>query len=397
MPVITLRRVVKHYATMPHNSPSAASQIAAAATRSIFNSAQNDYMDQARSHPEPNDRAHALDELSLTIKNGEMLSVVGPSGCGKTTLLKVIAGLIEPDAGDVLYDGVNIHDIPPVERGIGMVFQNYALYPHLTTHDNIGFFDLIHRHPERIPERIRHIVDVLGVDIKHVLSRKPPTLSGGEQQRVAVARCLARDPKIFLFDEPLSNLDAKLRTETRVQIKRLINYYRITTVYVTHDQMEAIALADRIAIMRAGKIEQIGTFQTLYETPRNAFVAQFFGSPSMNLFAGHVYRDTWESSAFSVSPVRPGLVFGQKVWLGIRPEHIKFADESADDAIPARITAIEPLFTERRKLVHLLLGGKNCLALTAFDAPLEANSPVHLRFPREYIYFFDDQTGARIG
>jgi ABC-type sugar transport system ATPase subunit len=277
----------------------------------------------APGHTVTPESTYALDDLSLTIRNGETLSILGPSGCGKTTLLKVIAGLLKPDSGEITYDGVSLEDIPMAERGIGMVFQNYALYPHMEARENIGFYDIVRRQPEKIPERIRHIVEVMGVEVRHLLSRKPPTLSGGEQQRVAVARCLAREPKIFLFDEPLSNLDAKLRVETRMQLNRLLRHYQITSVYVTHDQTEAIALAHRIAIMRAGRIEQVGTAQTLYNAPVNAFVAQFFGTPPMNLFLGYVYGNTWEGKSFSVTAIRPGLRQGQAVWLGIRPEHIE--------------------------------------------------------------------------
>jgi ABC-type sugar transport system ATPase subunit len=274
-----------------------------------------------------------------------------------------------------------------------MVFQTYALYPHLEARDNIVFYDLIHKHPEKIPARIQHIVDVMGVDVKHLLSRKPPTLSGGEQQRVAVGRCLARDPKVFLFDEPLSNLDAKLRVETRVQLYRLLRHYRITSVYVTHDQTEAIALADRIAIMRDGRIEQVGAFQALYETPVNAFVAQFFGSPAMNLFPGHVFNDAWEGSGLSFSPIRPGLRQGQAVWLGIRPEHIKLAEAG----IPAGVEFVEPILTQRRQLVYMTVARQPCVASLGIEVSIHAGMTLQLRFPTEHVYFFDQGTGARIG
>jgi len=339
------------------------------------------------------ERPLALDDLSLTIRNGETLSVLGPSGCGKTTLLKVIAGLIKPDSGEITYDGVPLEEIPMAERGIGMVFQNYALYPHMEARENIGFYDIVRRQPEKIPERIRHIVEVMGVEVTHLLSRKPPTLSGGEQQRVAVARCLAREPKIFLFDEPLSNLDAKLRVETRMQLNRLLRHYQITSVYVTHDQTEAIALAHRIAIMRAGKIEQIGTAQTLYQTPANAFVAQFFGTPPMNLFLGYVYGNTWEGKGFTVSSIRPGLRQGQAVWLGIRPEHI----EPAPKGIVGRIEFIEPLLSQQSQLVHLELAGQRCIARLPIAYELHCGDTLSMRFPPENLYFFDRDTGARIG
>jgi len=321
------------------------------------------------------------------------MSIVGPSGCGKTTLLKIIAGLVKPDTGEVLYDSDPIDKIPISERGIGMVFQNYALYPHLESRDNIGFYDMIHRHPERLPERIRMIVEVMGVAIEHLLDRKPPTLSGGEQQRIAIARCLARDPRVFLFDEPLSNLDAKLRVDTRIQIKRLLRHYHITSVYVTHDQTEAVALADRIAVMRSGKIEQVGTFEALYARPVNAFVAQFFGLPPMNLFPGRAYGESWEGSRFGIKPIRPGLEHGQRTLLGIRPEHVQVVNEG----ILARIEHIEFNFPERRKLLYLTLGEFRCVASIPLDAPGKRGERVQLAFPADHVFLFDEASGQRIG
>ena len=339
------------------------------------------------------DRALALDDLSLTIRNGETLSVLGPSGCGKTTLLRVIAGLLKPDSGDITYDGVPLQTIPMAERGIGMVFQSYALFPHMAARENIGFYDIVRHQPERIPERIRHIVEVMGVDITHLLSRKPPTLSGGEQQRIAVARCLAREPKLFLFDEPLSNLDAKLRVETRMQLNRLLRHYQITSVYVTHDQTEAIALAHRIAIMRAGKIEQIGTAHALYETPANAFVAQFFGTPPMNLFLGHVFGDAWEGKGFQVSSIRPGLRQGQAVWLGIRPECI----ELDDHGIPGKVELSEPILSQQAQLVSVIVAGQRCTVRVPLTTPVAPDDVLRLRFPPQHLYFFDRDSGTRIG
>jgi ABC-type sugar transport system ATPase subunit len=393
MPTVILRHVTKRYGPRESGKSDGLDRVITGGVRVIFDNRTSNYMDKLRSPPEPSDRNNALDNLSLTIRNGETLSVLGPSGCGKTTLLKVIAGLIQPDAGDVLYDGVPIQDVPPIDRGIGMVFQNYALYPHMESRKNIGFFDLVHKQPERIPERIRHVVEIMGVEIEHLLSRKPPTLSGGEQQRIAVARCLARDPKIFLFDEPLSNLDAKLRVETRLQLKRLLTHYRITSVYVTHDQTEAIALADRIAIMRAGRIEQIGTFQALYNTPINTFVAQFFGTPPMNLFAGYVGENTWEGTGFSIGPIRPGLDRGHALWLGIRAEHIQITETGT----PAIVEHIEPLFTQQRQLIYLRIAGQQCIARVALDAAIPDNKILRVQFPAEHLYLFDQKTGTRIG
>ena len=393
MPTIHLRHVTKSYDLAHGGHPSGAAHIAAAATQGFRASDTNRYVQHTRAEHEPADRVNAIDDLSLIIKDGETLSILGPSGCGKTTLLKIVAGLINPDNGDVLYNGRDIKGTSPADHGIGMVFQSYALYPHMSARDNIGFFDMIQKRPDRIPEHIRMIVNIMGVRLEHILSRKPPTLSGGEQQRVAVARCLARDPQVFLFDEPLSNLDAKLRAQTRVQIKRLISHFKITTIYVTHDQAEAISLADRIAVMNRGKIEQIGTYQTLYHTPRNAFIAKFLGSPPMNLFSGYVYGDTWENTSFKVSPVRPGLRNGQRVWVGIRPEHV----EIATSGIAARIDSIEHLFTERQQLIYARIGSQPCTIRAPLTVAVERGDIIALAFPREHLAMFDYDTGVRIG
>jgi ABC-type sugar transport system ATPase subunit len=387
MTTIILRHVTKRYSVSETHDMSAFDR--------IFVSSGRRHEAPAASS-EPPSRNNAVDELSLTIRSGETLGIIGPSGCGKTTLLKLIAGLIKPDSGEILYDGVPIEDVPMTERGIGMVFQNYALYPHMPAYDNIGFYDLIRKQPEKIPERIQNIVQVMGVDIKHLLGRKPPTLSGGEQQRIAVARCLARDPKIFLFDEPLSNLDAQLRTETRAQLHRLLKHYEITSVYVTHDQTEAIALADRIALMRDGKIEQIGSFHALYDTPRNAFVAEFFGTPPMNLFKGYIWGDVWEGKGFTVSPVRTGLQQGQAIWIGIRPEHIQIA-LSAESGIPAQIDIIEPLLTQSRQLIYAEIKGQRCIVSVPLNIPAQRGETLMLQFPSDNLYFFDHKSGLRIG
>ena len=392
MPAITLRHVYMRYGSPGGTDPGALSRLVTSTTRPLFREDTRP-TDERSSLPEPPDREYVVNDLSLMIHDGETMSIVGPSGCGKTTLLKIIAGLTRPDSGDVLYDTTPIQDIPIAERGIGMVFQDYALYPHLESRENIGFYDLIRHHPERIPERIRTIVDVMGVRIEHLLDRKPPTLSGGEQQRVAIARCLARDPRVFLFDEPLSNLDAKLRVDTRVQIKRLLRHYQITSVYVTHDQTEAIALGDRIAIMRGGAIEQVGTYKALYERPVNAFVAQFFGQPPMNLFPGRAYGESWEGSRFGIKPIRPGLQHGQKTLLGIRPEDVRVVEEG----VPARIEHIEMNFPERRKLLYLTLGPLRCVASAPLEAPGKRGERVQLEFPAENTFLFDEATGKRIG
>jgi ABC-type sugar transport system ATPase subunit len=209
----------------------------------------------------------ALRHLSVEAHAGETLALVGPSGCGKTTLLKVIAGLQAPDAGRVFFDDRDVTHLPPGARGIGMVFQSYALFPHLKSRDNVSFFYWVHRRQAEIPARVRAVSEMMGLDFATLLDRKPPKLSGGQQQRVAIARCIAREPSAFLFDEPLSHLDAKLRMQLRAEIKRLLHRFSVTSLYVTHDQTEAIALGDRIGIMREGRMEQVGSYAEIYGRP----------------------------------------------------------------------------------------------------------------------------------
>src|SRR6185503_3025058 len=229
----------------------------------------------------------ALDHVNLTISNGRTFVVVGPSGCGKSTLLRVVSGLANDHAGQVLYDGEDVRDIPPKDRHIGMVFQNYALYPNFNNEGNLSFFFQMHKvSDEETRERIRYTSELMGIGFKELLPRRPGTLSGGEKQRVAIARAIVRAPRLLLFDEPLSSLDAKLRVQTRTEIKRLLRRFSITTLYVTHDQVEAIALADQIVVMHASRIEQTGTYQQLMDDPVNMFVAGFLGLPPMNLFSG---------------------------------------------------------------------------------------------------------------
>ncbi|MHB9034972.1 MAG: ABC transporter ATP-binding protein, partial [Anaerolineae bacterium] len=229
----------------------------------------------------------ALDGVDLTIPDGKTLAIVGPSGCGKSTLLRAVAGLQKLDGGTVYYDDKDMSDIAPKDRMIGMVFQSYALYPHMKGEGNLGFFfKMRNRTDEEMMERIKITSEIMGLGFETLLSRKPGALSGGQQQRVAIGRCIVRDPSLFLFDEPLSNLDAKLRASTRVEIRRLLQRFKITAIYVTHDQIEAITLGDFIAVMRHGKIEQLGTYDEITTNPVNSFVAGFLGLPPMNLLEG---------------------------------------------------------------------------------------------------------------
>jgi ABC-type sugar transport system ATPase subunit len=346
--------------------------------------------------PLEEDEVRALDGVSLEIRDGETMSVLGPSGCGKTTLLRVVAGLEKPDNGYILFDGANMENVPPRDRNIGIVFQNYALYPHMQSDENIAFFFKLHKREAEIPARVRAVSKIMGIGFEALLSRKPPTLSGGEQQRVAVARCIAREPSLFLFDEPLSNLDARLRVQTRGELKRILTRFSTTGLYVTHDQREATALGDRLAIMRAGRVEQVGTYADLYRRPLNLFVAEFLGLPPMNTFHGYVTdQGGWAGDDFKWPKIRPGLDEGQRVVLGIRPEHISL--QAGPNAISALVELVEPLFSERATLLHTTIGrATHCTVRAEADVVVEVGESVPLMFDAEELHLFDARTSRRL-
>lgn len=303
----------------------------------------------------------ALDDVQLTLADGETLAVLGPSGCGKTTLLRVIAGLEAPTSGSVLFDGEPVDHMEPAQRRVGVVFQNYALYPHLRAYDNVGFFFKLRGREAEVDERVRRVAQVLGVEVRHLLGRMPRQLSGGEQQRVAVGRCIIRDPRVFLFDEPLSNLDAQLRGRTRVEIKRLLRRFGITAVYVTHDQIEAMALGDRIAIMRAGRVEQVGTTAEIMAAPVNRFVAGFFGVPPMNLLDGVAGSNGVQVGATPFALPGHGRKLavraGQPVTVGLRTDDLALLPPD-DPGRLATVTVevVQPRHEERQQLVTVSLG-----------------------------------------
>ena len=259
--------------------------------------------------------------------------IVGPSGCGKSTLLRVVAGLEKNYTGQVLYDGEDMQNVPASRRFIGIVFQNYALYPNFTGEGNLSFFFKLHQiSDEETRKRIEYTSELMGIGFKELLPRRPITLSGGEKQRVAIARAIVRAPKLFLLDEPLSNLDAKLRVQTRTEIKRLLHRFGITSVYVTHDQVEAMALADQIVVMHSGRVEQAGTYKTLIENPLSLFVAGFLGLPPMDLFPSSPVSDgrlVLGEYAFPLpESVLPLLQNGQQITLGLRRETVKVLPET---------------------------------------------------------------------
>src|SRR5213075_2844865 len=288
-----------------------------------------------------------IHSLSFDIQDGEFMVLVGPSGCGKSTLLRMLAGLEEITAGTIAIDSKTVNNLDSKDRDIAMVFQSYALYPHMTVRDNMGFsLKLRKAAPQVITERVAHAARIL--NLQSYLHRYPRELSGGQRQRVAMGRAIVRDPKVFLFDEPLSNLDAKLRVAMRAEIKALHQRLKTTTVYVTHDQIEAMTMADRIAVMRDGRIEQLGEPLELYDRPANLFVAQFIGSPAMNVFDG-VFRSNSVSALGAQWPTSARAAEGQRVKYGMRPEHL----EPASSGIAAEVVVVEPMGAETELVVRI--------------------------------------------
>jgi multiple sugar transport system ATP-binding protein len=283
--------------------------------------------------------------VNVDIEDGEFVVLVGPSGCGKSTLLRMIAGLEEITSGAIQVDGQTVNDLPPKARDIAMVFQNYALYPHMTVAKNMGFSLRLRRErTEVIDAKVKEAAAILGLD--HLLGRYPKELSGGQRQRVAMGRAIVRDPKVFLFDEPLSNLDAKLRVQMRAEIKALHQRLRTTTVYVTHDQIEAMTMADKIVVMRDGYVEQVGTPMELYDRPGNRFVASFIGSPAMNFMEGRVEAGgeifvTPSGTQIRLNKAPQSAVSGSTV-LGMRPEDFQVVPDGTEGAFPITVNLVEP-------------------------------------------------------
>lgn len=346
----------------------------------------------------------ALEHVDLTVPNGRLFVVVGPSGCGKSTLLRVVAGLEKKYTGEILFDGEDVRSIPPGERRIGMVFQSYALYPNFDGEGNLSFFFKMNRiGDEETRERIRYTSELMGIGFNELLPRKPRTLSGGERQRVALARAIVRAPRLFLLDEPLSNLDAKLRVQTRSEIKRLLHRFSITTLYVTHDQVEAVALADWIVVMHAGRIQQVGTYQELTENPANLFVAGFLGLPPMDLFSGGSVSGrklVLDEYSFPIPAHILGRVeSGQSVTMGVRRETVNVSVEPPSTngiQLRAEVEAFESDFVHRTQTVHLRLGRFNFSGLCPIDVKLYADQLVYAVIDPERLYVFDAKSGRRI-
>jgi len=341
----------------------------------------------------------ALRELDLEIHDGEFLVMVGPSGCGKSTSLRLVAGLEEPSTGDIYIGDRRVNELAPKDRDVAMVFQSYALYPHMSVRDNLAHPLQLRRVPRaEVDERVRKVADML--KISELLARKPRELSGGERQRVALGRAIVRDPAVFLMDEPLSNLDMKLRIRTRAELIRLHDRLRTTTIYVTHDQQEAMTLGDRIAVLNGGRLQQLGTPETLYNFPVNLFVASFIGSPPMNLLDGAISgRDGalfvsgrgFELRLPSDYAAQLDSYIGREVVLGIRPEHIYDRSEVDNPppgvGISARVDLVEPLGSET--LVHVLIGDEAVTARVSPDTEIRRGLSVDLIVDTRHLRIFD--------
>lgn len=342
---------------------------------------------------------HVLKQLNIDIKEGEFLVLLGSSGCGKSTLLNCIAGLLDVTDGQIFIKGKNVTWSEPSERGIGMVFQSYALYPQMTVRGNLSFGLKNAKVPKpEIEERVDRVASIL--QIEALLDRKPGALSGGQRQRVAIGRALVREVDVFLFDEPLSNLDAKLRTDLRVELKRLHKKLQNTMIYVTHDQVEAMTLADRISIMKDGVIQQLDAPEVIYAKPCNKYVADFIGSPAMNLFEGKIVDDTFTGAGFEVEVTgyefEPGTRRDSKAWLGIRPEHIVTGEAAKGMTFTgtAEIDIVEPMGSDT--LVWIDFAGQSVRVRTDGQSGLKSGETITIGFDASRLHLFDMTSERRL-
>jgi len=334
----------------------------------------------------------AVDDVSFKVKTGGNLAIIGPSGSGKTSLLRMVAGLDLPTAGEILYNGTPLEEIRREDRGIGMVFQNFALIPAWDSEHNIGFFLRLRKRENEVPARVQQVSTITGVGIEHLLHKYPRQLSGGEKQRVAIARAFARDLKLLIFDEPFANLDAKLRTTARLEARRLLSEFPVTTLYVSHDQQEASLMSERVMILREGHIEQVGSYQHLYYHPANLFVAEFVGVPIMNLYPGYAREGRWHGEHFGgyVLPVEASD--GMPITLGIRAEYVYIGGE-----IPFQITAVTPYYAERYILLEGMVTGMESRIRAEVGTDYRAGDTIGCHFDEAELMYFDTRTGERLG
>jgi len=336
----------------------------------------------------------AIKNFNLHIETGEAVVLLGPSGCGKTTLLRLIAGLEEPDAGLILYNNIALNEIPIENRGIGMVFQNYVLIPHWESRKTVGFFLSLRDREDEVPAHVQTVSNITGVEIESLMGRFPRHLSGGEKQRVSIARAFARDLELLLFDEPFANLDAKFRAQARVELKRLIQEFDVTLVYVTHDQIEAMSIADRIVVINEGRIVQMGSYQNLHDNPNSLFVAEFLGTPTINTFWGRVRAGEWDGSYMGCARLPQHRPDGSEVIVGIRPEHIWLSDRHV--GIPATIDKVTPYFAERFQLLEVWLRKRRWQIQVSANQLFEPGQTIYCQLDWSRAYFFDAASGARI-
>jgi multiple sugar transport system ATP-binding protein len=348
----------------------------------------------------------AVKDFNLGIENAEFAVIVGPSGCGKSTTLRLIAGLEEITKGEIYIGDKLVNDVPPKDRNIAMVFQNYALYPHMTAYENMAFGLRLRKYSKsEIDKRVKEAADILG--IKHLLNRRPKELSGGERQRVAVGRAIVRKPIVFLFDEPLSNLDAKLRVQMRTELNKLHKKLQTTMIYVTHDQSEAMTMGDKIVVMKDGVIQQVADPHALYNNPANKFVAGFIGTPPMNFIKGKIIKEDskfyFDEGSFQVKLVEnmyPKMqeYLGEEITLGIRPEDIYdklfISDAPPENIVKVNVDVVEPLGSE----VHLYLTTPNhsFVAKVTQDARAEPGQDIEVVFDMSKVHFFEKDSGKVI-
>ena len=340
----------------------------------------------------------AVNDASIEVADREFVVLVGPSGCGKSTFLRMIAGLEDATSGEIYIDGRLVNDVAPKDRDIAMVFQNYALYPHMSVFENMAFGLKLRKYPkEEISERVHEAAQILGIE--QLLERKPKALSGGQRQRVAVGRAIVRKPKVFLFDEPLSNLDAKLRVQMRTEISKLHSRLQATMIYVTHDQTEAMTMGDRIVVLKDGLIQQVADPMTLYDSPVNKFVAGFIGSPSMNFIEGKLSRDgglhldegTFKAKVPAHAEEKLEAHVGKEVVFGVRPEaiHEKAAGGVGDEKVgfSATVEVVEPMGNET--IVYVTTGKTPIVARLVTRKEIKPDSQIELIVDMRRVHFFD--------
>ena len=331
-----------------------------------------------------------IQDLSVDINDGELIVIVGPSGCGKSTLLRMIAGLEEVNSGDIIINNKNVNNLEPMERNIAMVFQNYALYPHMTVFENMSYGLKIQKTPkDEINSRVKEAAEIL--ELSELLERKPNQLSGGQRQRVAMGRAIVRKPDVFLFDEPLSNLDAKLRVQMRLEIKKLQRKLNVTSLYVTHDQVEAMTLADKMIVMNEGNVEHIGTPLDVYQQPKSLFTAQFIGSPAMNILKGTADGNEIKIGDFKIKSENS---YSGEVNFGIRPEHLTIDDNGP---IKAAVEFIELIGSNT--LIHCRIKNSNEVIVVSIPGIIQENlsrKEIKLNFDQSKIHLFNTKDNLRI-